>query len=60
MAWARPEARREQQFAVGFKTVAVGTLKRYSKVFEYEYRVKTTALDTLKRYFIFSLTIYLE
>jgi hypothetical protein len=35
---------------------AVGTLKRYSKVLEYEYRVKTT----LKRYFILSLTLYLE
>jgi hypothetical protein len=39
---------------------AVATLKRYSKTLEYEYRVKTTALDTLKRYFIFSLTLYLE
>jgi hypothetical protein len=39
---------------------AVGTLKRYSKVLEYEYRVKTTALGTLKRYFILSLTLYLE
>jgi hypothetical protein len=27
---------------------AVGTLKRYSKALEYEYRVKTTALGTLK------------
>jgi hypothetical protein len=39
---------------------AVGTLKRYSKALEYEYRVKTTALDTLKRYSILSLTLYLE
>jgi hypothetical protein len=39
---------------------AVGTLKRYSKALEYEYRVKTAALGTLKRYSIFSLTLYLE
>jgi hypothetical protein len=39
---------------------AVGTLKRYSKALEYEYRVKTAALDTLKRYSILSLALYLE
>jgi hypothetical protein len=39
---------------------AVGTLKRYSKALKYEYRVKTAALDTLKRYSILSLTLYLE
>jgi hypothetical protein len=39
---------------------AVGTLKRYSKALEYEYRVKTAALGTLKRYFILSPTLYLE
>jgi hypothetical protein len=39
---------------------AVGTLKRYSKALKYEYRVKTTALVTLKRYSILSLTLYLE
>jgi hypothetical protein len=39
---------------------AVGTLKGYSKALEYEYRVKTAALGTLKRYSIFSLTPYLE
>jgi hypothetical protein len=39
---------------------AVGTLKRYFKALEYEYRVKTAALVTLKRYSIFSLTLYLE
>jgi hypothetical protein len=38
----------------------VGTLKRYSKALEYEYRVKTAALSTLKRYSILSLTLYLE
>jgi hypothetical protein len=32
----------------------------YSKVLEYEYRVKTVALDTLKRYSIISLTLHLE
>jgi hypothetical protein len=32
---------------------AAGTLKWYSKTLEYEYRVKTTALGTLKRYSIF-------
>jgi hypothetical protein len=35
---------------------AVDTLKRYSKALEYEYRVKTVALGTLKRYSILSLT----
>jgi hypothetical protein len=34
--------------------------KGYSKALEYEYRVKTTALGTLKRYSILSLTLYLE
>jgi hypothetical protein len=42
------------------RLLAVGTLKRYSKALEYEYRVKTAALDTLKRYSIISLTLYLE
>jgi hypothetical protein len=42
------------------KTTRVGTLKRYSKALEYEYRVKTAALVTLKRYSIISLTLYLE
>jgi hypothetical protein len=37
-----------------------GTLNRYSKALEYEYRVKTAALDILKRYSILSLTLYLE
>jgi hypothetical protein len=36
------------------------TLKRYSKALEYEYRVKVAALGTIKRYSIFSLTLYLE
>jgi hypothetical protein len=39
---------------------AVDTLKRYSKALECEYRVKTAALGTLKRYSILSLTLYLE
>jgi hypothetical protein len=39
---------------------AVGTLKGYSKTLEYEYRVKINVLGTLKRYSIFSLTLYLE
>jgi hypothetical protein len=38
----------------------VHTLKRYSKALEYEYKVKTATLGTLKRYSIFSLTLYLE
>jgi hypothetical protein len=36
------------------------TLKRHSKALKYEYRVKTAALITLKRYSIISLTLYLE
>jgi hypothetical protein len=31
----------------------------YSKALEYEYRVKTDVLGTLKRYSIFSLTLYI-
>jgi hypothetical protein len=43
-----------------FRLAAVGTLKRYSKALEYEYRVKIAALGTPKRYSILSLTLYLE
>jgi hypothetical protein len=43
-----------------FRLPAVGTLKRYSKALEYEYRVKTVILGTLKQYSILSLTLYLE
>jgi glutathione S-transferase len=42
------------------RLAAVDTLKRYFKALEYEYRVKTVALGTLKRYSILSLTLYLE
>jgi hypothetical protein len=42
------------------RLAAVGTLKGYSKALEYEYRVKTVVLGTLKRYSIISLTLYLE
>jgi hypothetical protein len=42
------------------RLAAVGTLKQYFKALEYEYRVKTAVLDTLKRYSIISLTLYLE
>jgi hypothetical protein len=45
---------------VALRLPAVGTLKRYSKALEYEYRVKIVALGTLKRYSIISLTLYLE
>jgi hypothetical protein len=48
---------RKQQFV---RLPAVGTLKRYSKTLEYEYRIKTAALGTLKRYSILSPTLYLE
>jgi hypothetical protein len=44
----------------GLRLAAADTLKRYSKALEYEYRVKTAAPSTLKRYSIFSLTLYLE
>jgi hypothetical protein len=37
-----------------------GYLKQYFKALEYEYRIKTAALGTLKRYSILSLTLYLE
>jgi hypothetical protein len=36
------------------------TRSEYSNALEYEYRVKTAALGTLKRYSIFSHTLYLE
>jgi hypothetical protein len=39
---------------------AVGYSKGYSKALEYKYIVKTVAPDTLKRYSIISLTLYLE
>jgi hypothetical protein len=42
------------------RLAVAGTLKRYSKALEYEYRVKTATLSTLKRYSILSLTLYLE
>jgi hypothetical protein len=45
---------------VELRLPAVGTLKGYSKALEYEYRVKTAALSTLKRYSTLSLTLYLE
>jgi hypothetical protein len=45
---------------ISVRLPAVDTLKRYSKALEYEYRVKTAALGTLKRYSILSLTLYLE
>jgi hypothetical protein len=47
-------------FVMFLRLPAVGTLKRYSKALEYEYRIKTAALGTLKRYSIISLTLYLE
>jgi hypothetical protein len=48
------------QLHMHIRLLAVDTLKRYSKALEYEYRVKTAALGTLKRYSILSLTLYLE
>jgi hypothetical protein len=42
------------------RLLAVVILKGYSKALEYEYRVKTDALGTLKQYYILSLTLYLE
>jgi hypothetical protein len=46
--------------ALRIRLPAVGTLKRYFKTLKYEYKVKAVALCTLKRYSIFSLTLYLE
>jgi hypothetical protein len=42
------------------QTTRSGYSKGYSKALKYEYRVKTAALGTLKRYSILSLTLYLE
>jgi hypothetical protein len=42
------------------RCLAVGTLKGYSKTLEYEYRVKTAVLGTLKRYSILSIALYVE
>jgi hypothetical protein len=39
---------RLRMYTIGSRLPAVGTLKRYSKALEYEYRVKTAALGTLK------------
>jgi hypothetical protein len=44
----------------GLRLATVAYCKRYSKVLKYEYRIKTAVLDTLKRYSILSLTLYLE
>jgi hypothetical protein len=38
----------------------LGYLKHTLKLLEYEYRVKTAAFGTLKRYSILSLTLYIE
>jgi hypothetical protein len=38
----------ERETTDALRLSAAGTLKRYSKALEYEYRVKTAALDTLK------------
>jgi hypothetical protein len=42
------------------RLAAVVTLNGYSKGLEYEYRVKTAVLGTLKQYSILYLTLYLE
>jgi hypothetical protein len=55
-----PFMRNVQLGGVAIRLPAVAYSKRYSKVLEYEYRVKTAALGTLKRYSILSLTLYLE
>jgi hypothetical protein len=52
--------RRFRLSTVAIRLAAVGTLKEYSKALEYEYRVKTAALGTIKRYVIIFLTLYLE
>jgi hypothetical protein len=44
----------------GLLRLPASTLKRHFKVLEYKYRVKTAALDIIKRYSILSLTLYLE
>jgi hypothetical protein len=54
-----PMARRRRGLEQG-KEGRSGYSKGYSKALEYEYRVKTAALGTLKRYSILSLTLYLE
>jgi hypothetical protein len=61
-ALSRPRRARVLNLAVSqeLRLPAVGTLKEYSKALEYEYRVKTATLGTLKRYSILSLTLYLE
>jgi hypothetical protein len=47
-------------YSPNLRLPAVGYFKGYSKALEYEYRVKTAALSTLKQYYILSLTLYLE
>jgi hypothetical protein len=44
----------------GANTTSSEYFKGYSKVLVYEYRVKIITLDTLKRYSILSLTLYLS
>jgi hypothetical protein len=47
-------------FRLVFRLPAVRYSEGYSKALEYEYRVKTAAFGTLKRYSIIFLTLYLE
>jgi hypothetical protein len=64
MLYCRDEEFRARLVRICTKRVlrlpVVGYSKGYSKALEYKYRVKTAALDTLKRYSILSLTLYLE
>jgi hypothetical protein len=53
-------ARRRRTTRREARLAAEDALKRYYKVKEYEYRVKTVVLGTLKRCSIISLTLYLE
>jgi hypothetical protein len=60
--WASAAAWERASAAWGRTRSSGGASARvlYSKALEYKYRVKTVVLDTLKRYSIFSLTLYLE
>jgi hypothetical protein len=51
---------RESDWLAGGSRLSAAGYSRYFKALEYEYRVKTIVLGTIKRYSIFSLILYLE
>jgi chaperone BCS1 len=57
--WSTSGEERINVFTTNYKTTR-SALKRYSTALDHEYRVKNCCTEYLKRYSIFSLTLYLE